>query len=94
MNKLNIVSKRICKRGDLNVKNMDLTYRYKLLGRLQSDCEYYLNNPNPKHLWSGDVESQIEDMKELFNSFKGSEKPKWITWNDILGYEKKMSNLS
>ena len=33
-------------------------------------------------------------MKELYNSFKGKEKPQWITWNDILKYEKEMKKLN
>lgn len=34
----------------------DKKFRYMLLSRMQSDCEYYLNygNRNPKRLWAGD----------------------------------------
>lgn len=88
MKKLNIIAKG--RKVALDTKNMDLKHRYQLLGRLQSDCNYYLSNPNSKRLWSGDVKSQIKDMKDLFNSFKEEEKPQWITWKDILKYEKEM----
>lgn len=30
-----------------NVLQRDDVFRYKLLGRLQSDCEYYLNYGSP-----------------------------------------------
>ena len=40
----------------------DKKFRYMLLSRMQSDCEYYLNygNRNPKRLWAGDEQRQIE----------------------------------
>lgn len=45
----------------------DEKYRYMLLDRMRSDCAYYLGNGNRqvKHLWAGNVEEQIEDMKML-----------------------------
>lgn len=48
-----------------------------MLGRLKSDCDYYLGNGYgfEAHLWAGTVEEQIEKMKELFNIAK----PEWIT---------------
>ena len=38
-----------------DVLQRDKVFRYKLLGRLQSDCEYYLNygNRNTGRLWAG-----------------------------------------
>lgn len=78
-----------------NFKNKDNTFKYQLLARMQSDCERYIdsnnvNNRNPKYLWSGDAKSQIKDMKALFKSFKKDELPKWLSWNDILKYEREM----
>lgn len=54
-----------------NVLQRDDVFRYKLLGRLQSDCEYYLNygNRNTGRLWAGSVNLQIKLMVELYNSF-------------------------
>ena len=65
---------------------------YQLLGRLQMDCDYYLGYGNryEKHLWAGNVKDQIEKMKELYNSFADDEKPEWLTYDDILNYEKEM----
>lgn len=71
----------------------DIYFRYQLLGRLQADCEYYLNygNRNPKRLWAGDEHRQIEYMILLHDSFKEDEKPQWLTMDEILDYQKRMT---
>ena len=68
------------------------SYRYMLLDRLRTDCDYYLGNGNrnPKHLWAGNEQHQIKSMKTLWNSFPGEDKPEWLTWDDILEFEKQM----
>lgn len=65
-------------------------HNYMLLSRLQMDCDYFLGYGQRavKHLWAGSVEEQIKTMKELYNSF--TEKPQWITFEDIEDYERKM----
>lgn len=70
----------------------DNEYQYMLLDRLKTDCEYFLGNGNrnEKYLWAGSVDDQIEKMKELWN--KLSEKPEWLTIEDINNYEKLMKN--
>lgn len=59
------------------VIHRDSVFRYQLLDRLRSDCEYYLNygNRHPKTLWAGDEKLQIEFMIKLHDSFKEGEKP-------------------
>lgn len=71
------------------------SYRYQLLSRLKSDCDYYLNygNRNPNTLWAEGEEEQIATMKVLWNSFPDEDKPEWLTWEEILEYEKKMCVL-
>lgn len=64
-------------------------FEYMMLSRLQTDCEAYLSNVYK--LDKKQREKIIKDMKELWNSFTDNEKPEWITWKDILEYEKKMS---
>ncbi|KGA83798.1 hypothetical protein KQ41_07160 [Lysinibacillus fusiformis] len=68
-------------------------FNYMMLSRLQSDCDYYLGHGgrNERHLWAGNVSEQIVKMKELFNSFNDDKKPEWITLDDILEYENKMT---
>ena len=67
-------------------------FNYMMLGRLQSDCEYFLNHGNrcEKHLWAGNVKEQIEEMKSIYN--KLPIKPEWLTWEEILNYEELMNN--
>jgi hypothetical protein len=70
------------------------SFRYQLLSRLQSDCNYYLGygNRSKRALWAGDETEQIITMKQLWNSFSHDDKPEWLTWNEILEYENKMIN--
>lgn len=66
--------------------------RYRFLSRMKSDCEYYLGygNRQPKHLWGCNEVDHIAYMKALWNSFADSEKPEWLTYEQLLDYEKKM----
>ena len=75
------------------VLQRDLVFRYQLLGRLQADCEYYLNygNRNIERLWAGNVTLQIKLMVELYNSFNEDEKPQWLTMDEIIAYGKEMT---
>ena len=70
----------------------DEKFRYAMLSRLQSDCEYYLNwgNKNKKRLWAGNVKDQIKTMKLLYKTFSKDKKPKWLTYKQIKEYEARM----
>lgn len=70
----------------------DDTFRYMLLNRMQCDCEYYLGygKRSPHCLWAGNEAEQIAVMKRLWNSFSEGGKPEWLTWEQILDFEKKM----
>lgn len=74
------------------VLSRDETFRYQLLSRLKMDCEYYLGNGQrlSKHLWALDVGEQVKYMKELWSSFPDNGKPEWLTYEEILKYERKM----
>lgn len=63
-----------------------------MLGRLQSDCEYYLGyGRRSLSILSGkDPRHHINRMKELWQEFPEDEKPEWLTWEQILEYEKEM----
>lgn len=67
---------------------------YRLLDRLRSDCEYFLNygNHNVKHLWAGNVEDQIQKMYEIYDRLP--EKPDWLTRRDIDMYYEQMCESS
>lgn len=65
-------------------------FNYQMLGRLKSDCDYFLGagGRHTKFLWALDVDAQINAMKCSWTNLK--EKPEWLTWEDILEYERKM----
>lgn len=67
-------------------------FRYMLLSRMKQDCDYYLGygNRSTNHLWAGDEELQIACMKTLWNSFPDEDKPEWLTWEELLEYERRM----
>lgn len=85
-------------KSDLNIvfktkyeKNPN-SFTYMMLGRLESDCKYYLGNGNryAPHLWALDEVKQIEEMKKLYNSLPNDQKPEWLTMEQIEQYEKEM----
>ena len=65
-------------------------FTYMLLERLKGDCDYYLGvgGRNKKCLWANNPKAQIEKMKELYNSLEN--KPVWLTYKQILKYERLM----
>ncbi|QST02383.1 hypothetical protein IMZ31_23320 (plasmid) [Pontibacillus sp. ALD_SL1] len=70
----------------------DEKFRYMLLSRMKQDCEYYLGNGghHAKHLWAGDEVRQLQAMKVLWDSFGKEKTPEWLTWEELLEYEKKL----
>jgi hypothetical protein len=70
----------------------NLRHRYMMLDRLRCDCEYYLNygNRNEKVLWAQNVEDHINLMINLYDSFPESDKPQWITKEQIIEYGRKL----
>lgn len=61
------------------------------LGRLQSDCEYFLNAGarNVKHLWALDVNAHINEMLRIHDYLE--DKPEWLTREQISEYSRLMS---
>lgn len=70
----------------------DESQKYRLLDRMRTDCEYYLGNGGrcAKHLWSGNERDHIDNMKALWESFPEDKKPEWLSYEQILSYEKQM----
>lgn len=68
------------------------SFKYMMLDRLRSDCEYFLGYGNrcERQLWSGSVEEHIADMKALWHSFPDDAKPEWLTMAQIEAYEQAM----
>ena len=67
-------------------------FNYMMLSRLKGDCEYYLlhGNKNKKHLYYPDEQKHIDEMKMIHRNFADDEKPEWLTYDQILAYEKAM----
>ena len=70
----------------------EMRFRYQMLSRLKSDCDYFLGNGGryEGHLWAGTVDKQIAEMKRRWLEFEEDEKPEWLTWEDIEKYEREM----
>ena len=90
------IEKHYLKESNEDILGKGDEFRYQLLGRLKSDCDYYLGNGNrnDKHLWAGNVKDQIQTMRDLYNSFSDDMKPEWISMEDIEKYDKEMSDSS
>lgn len=75
-----------------DILKREIQFRYMMLDRMRQDCAYYLGNGNrlTKYLWAGDEVKHIACMKSLWNSFPEGEKPEWLTYEQILEYEKEM----
>lgn len=74
------------------IEKSEPKYRYMLLSRLKQDCDYYLGygNRNPMNMCNINEEVQIAEMKAIWNTFSEEDKPEWLTWEEILEYEKQM----
>lgn len=70
----------------------DEKFRYQLLNRMKSDCDYYLGygNRHSISLWAKNEKEQIAYMKAIWNSFSEDNKPEWLTYEQILEYEEKL----
>ena len=70
----------------------DKRFKYMMLDRLRSDCNYFLGygNRSDNSLWANDRFLHIELMKAMHNSFSDREKPEWLTYGQILEFEKQM----
>lgn len=76
-----------------DVLNHDETFRYQLLGRLQSDCEYFIGQNGGTRLWGITVPEHIRYMKAIWKSFDKDKKPVWLKYRQIVAYEKAMINM-
>lgn len=74
------------------ILNGSESFRYQMLDRLRSDCDYYLGNGgrSARVLWAQSVADHIDAMKQIWNSFATEDKPEWLSWADILKYKSEM----
>jgi hypothetical protein len=71
------------------------SFDYAMLSMMKSRCDYFLGNGNrnPGHLSYDTAAEHIAAMKQRWNDFPNDAKPEWLTWEQILQYEKEMLNL-
>ena len=77
-------------------ENSDDKFRYQLLSRMQSDCNYMLGNGGAgaiRYLDGENVDTHINNMLELYNSFSDNAKPEWISVEEIEDYREKLTAL-
>lgn len=86
------IVKEILTRNNLLKSNDAPRFQYMMLGRLESDCDYFLGygNRNKKHLWALDAAEQIKIMRALWLWLPV--KPEWLTMEQINEYAKEMLN--
>lgn len=81
--------------GLIDREPADSSVKYQFLSRMKSDCEFFLGDSPQSHqtfrLWAQDVDSQIENMKALWNSFPDDSKPEWLTMEQIDSYAERMN---
>lgn len=78
---------------ELTDGHYDESFRYQMLDRLRSDCNYYLGygNRSANALWArGDEAGQILHMVALYQSFPDDKKPEWLTADDIESFAVQM----
>jgi len=90
---MNTMERKIMKFYSFVNEQKDNKFDYMLLGRLQSDCEYFLGNGNgnEEQLHQLTVDAQISKMKELWNRLQ--EKPEWLSMEEIEDYEIAMRKM-
>ena len=77
---------------DVDTAPYNFELEYRQLSRMKADCDYFLGagGRHEKHLsGGGSVEQQIAKMRELYDAV--SEKPEWLTAEDIDRYEQRMT---
>jgi hypothetical protein len=74
-------------------QELDFTFSYMFLSRLQMDLDYYLGaaNRSPRRLYYGSIEEHMKGIKKLLSTFPDHLKPEWFTEQDLLNYETALS---
>ncbi|MBQ9655943.1 MAG: hypothetical protein IJV38_07970 [Prevotella sp.] len=64
---------------------------YMMLSRMQADCKYYNSAEHFNRAHCSTIKQTIESMKEIWKKFPEDLKPEWISWEEIIEYEKKFA---
>lgn len=66
-------------------------HKYMMLGRMLSDCEYFLRNPYERHLYFPSIARHCKEMRQYWLSL--NIKPEWLSYKQIGRLEYKMNRM-
>ena len=66
-------------------------FDYMMLSRMKADCEYYKTSEHYNHAHFSTIAQTISDMKKRWQKLPKDLKPEWLSWEQILEYEKKFT---
>ena len=78
-------------RSEREERERAFKFDYMMLSRMQADCKYYNSAEHFNHSHFSTIKQTIESMKEIWKKFPEDLKPEWISWEEILEYEKKFT---
>lgn len=67
-------------------------FDYMMLSCMQMGCKYYQSAWSYNNAHFQTAKEMIESMKEHWNKIPDDLKPEWISWEEILEYEKKFAS--
>lgn len=66
-------------------------HKYMMLGRLLSDCKYFIRNPYERHLYFPSIARHCKEMRQYWMEL--NIKPDWISYKQIGKLEHKMNRM-
>lgn len=66
-------------------------HKYMMLGRLLSDCKYFLRNPYERHLYFPSIARHCKEMRQYWLEL--NIKPEWLSYKQIGKLEHKMNRV-
>ena len=67
----------------------EFKFDYMMLDKWRTCCNYYDSAAHFNNAHVSTISEIIEDMKDRWNKIPDDLKPEWLTWDDILDFEKK-----
>ena len=77
--------------SEREMREKGFQFDYMMLSRMKSDCEYYQTSEHYNHAHCSTIEKTIADMKARWEKLPEDLKPEWLSWEQILEYEKKFT---
>ncbi len=78
--------------SEREMREKSFKHCYMMLSRMQLDCNYYNSASSYNRAHCQTAKKMIESMKEYWNKIPDDLKPEWISWEEILEYEKKFTS--